>query len=167
MSGRGAVIVPNQIIASIICPDDLIATVTALTISIRIVGGAIGYAAYYHLLRTHFLKAVFKYLAPAVINAGVLSPKEFAQIAKALSGNLRALVPTFPAINTPEKVESVIHAARLCFVDSYHEVYFVSIAFGGAAIIAALFLPDITSLMDEHVAVQYQQGARHDRGDGE
>lgn len=154
--GVGAVIVPNQIIASIICPDDLIATITALTISVRIVGGAIGYAAYYHILRNNFIKAIFVYLAPVVIDAGVLSPFEFGQIAIALSGNLRSSVPSFPAIDTPEKVEAVIHAARQCFVDAYHDVYFVSIAFGGAAIIAALFLPDIGKLMDGHVAVQYQ-----------
>lgn len=158
--GVGAVIVPNQIIASIICPDDLIATITALTISVRIAGGAIGYAAYYHILRNNFIAAIFKYLAPAVIDAGVLSPLEFGQIATALSGNLRSAVPSFPAIDTPEKVAAVIHAGRQCFVEAYHEIYYVSIAFGGAAIVAACFLPDITGLMDGHVAVQYQVARR-------
>jgi len=30
-------------IATIICPDDLIATVAALTLAIRVIGGSIGY----------------------------------------------------------------------------------------------------------------------------
>ena len=158
--GVGAVIVPNQIIASIICPDDLIATITALTISIRIVGGAIGYAAYYHILRNNFIDAIFTHLAPAVIKAGVLSPLEFGQIAIALSGNLKGKIPSFDGVDTPEKVASIIHAGRQCFSDAYHEVYYVSIAFGGASIIAACFLPDIRHLMDGHVAVQYQVARR-------
>ncbi|KAL9079384.1 MAG: hypothetical protein Q9157_001730 [Trypethelium eluteriae] len=154
--GVGAVIVPLQIISTIICPDDLIATVTALTISVRIVGGVIGYAAYYHILRTEFLKAIFVYLAPVVIGSGVLDPIEFGEIAINLSGNLRSTIPQFPAIDTPEKVAAVIHAGRQCFSTAYHGVYYVSIAFGGAAILAACFLPDITKLMDNHIAVQYR-----------
>ena len=52
--GVGAVIIPNQIIASIVCPDDLIGSVTALTISVRVIGGAIAYAIYYNILRQKF-----------------------------------------------------------------------------------------------------------------
>jgi hypothetical protein len=33
----------DQILAAIICPDDLIATVTALTLAVRVIGGSIGY----------------------------------------------------------------------------------------------------------------------------
>jgi hypothetical protein len=33
----------NNFAATIICPDDLIATVAALTLAIRVIGGSIGY----------------------------------------------------------------------------------------------------------------------------
>jgi hypothetical protein len=33
----------TNIAAAIICPDDLIATVTALTLAVRVIGGSIGY----------------------------------------------------------------------------------------------------------------------------
>jgi hypothetical protein len=33
----------TKIAAAIICPDDLIATVTALTLAVRVIGGSIGY----------------------------------------------------------------------------------------------------------------------------
>lgn len=45
--GIGGIVVPASIITTIICPDDLIATIAALTLAIRVVGGAIGYAVYY------------------------------------------------------------------------------------------------------------------------
>lgn len=44
--GVGGVIIPCSIIAQIMCPDDLIATITAITLSIRYVGGAIGFTVY-------------------------------------------------------------------------------------------------------------------------
>lgn len=47
--GIGGIVVPASIITTIICPDDLIATIAALTLAIRVVGGAIGYAVYYNV----------------------------------------------------------------------------------------------------------------------
>ena len=44
--GIGGILVPASIITTIICPDDLIATVSALTLSIRVLGGAIGYVSH-------------------------------------------------------------------------------------------------------------------------
>jgi hypothetical protein len=37
--GIGGILVPASIITTIVCPDDLIATVSALTLSIRVIGG--------------------------------------------------------------------------------------------------------------------------------
>lgn len=45
--GIGGIVVPASIITTIICPDDLIATVAALTLSIRVIGGSIGYCVYF------------------------------------------------------------------------------------------------------------------------
>lgn len=47
--GIGGIVVPASIITTIICPDDLIATIAALTLAIRVLGGAIGYAVYYNV----------------------------------------------------------------------------------------------------------------------
>lgn len=47
--GVGGVIIPGSIIAQIVCPTELIATITAITLSIRYIGGAIGYTAYYNV----------------------------------------------------------------------------------------------------------------------
>lgn len=40
--GIGGIVVPASIAATIVCPDDLIATVAALTLAIRVVGGSVG-----------------------------------------------------------------------------------------------------------------------------
>jgi MFS family permease len=53
--GIGGILVPASIITTIICPDDLIATVSALTLSIRVLGGAIGYAVYYNVFFNKFV----------------------------------------------------------------------------------------------------------------
>ena len=47
--GIGGIVVPASIITTIICPDDLIATVAALTLAIRVIGGAVGYCVYYNV----------------------------------------------------------------------------------------------------------------------
>lgn len=44
--GIGGIVVPASIITMIVCPDDLIATVAALTLSVRVIGGSIGYCIY-------------------------------------------------------------------------------------------------------------------------
>lgn len=53
--GIGGIVVPASIITTIICPDDLIATVAALTLSIRVIGGSIGYCVYFVSSQTRFL----------------------------------------------------------------------------------------------------------------
>lgn len=47
--GIGGIVVPASIITTIICLDDLIATIAALTLAIRVIDGAIGYAVYYNV----------------------------------------------------------------------------------------------------------------------
>ena len=47
--GVGAVIIPCSIIAQLTAPPELIGTITAITLSIRYIGGAIGFSAYYNI----------------------------------------------------------------------------------------------------------------------
>lgn len=153
--GVGAVIVPCQIVSTIVCPDDLIATITALTISVRFVGGAIGYAAYYSVLRRHFIQNAYKYIVPAIAEIGIGNVTEYTDIVLAISGNLAATLHNFPGVDTPEKIDILVKAGQLAFSKSYPLVYLVSIAFGGAAFIASFFLPDVDKFMDGHIAVSY------------
>tara|TARA_R110002060_G_scaffold10817_20_gene15914 strand:- start:378 stop:1235 length:858 start_codon:yes stop_codon:yes gene_type:complete len=56
--GIGGIVVPASIITTIICPDDLIATIAALTLAIRVIGGAIGYTTYYNVFYNKFVPAL-------------------------------------------------------------------------------------------------------------
>lgn len=58
--GIGGILVPASIITTIVCPDDLIATISALTLAIRVVGGSIGYAIYYNVFYNKFVPILTK-----------------------------------------------------------------------------------------------------------
>jgi len=53
--GIGGILVPASIITTIVCPDDLIATVSAITLAIRVLGGVVGYAVYYNVFYNKFV----------------------------------------------------------------------------------------------------------------
>jgi MFS family permease len=53
--GIGGILVPASVITTIVCPDDLIATISALTLSIRVLGGVVGYAVYYNVFLNKFI----------------------------------------------------------------------------------------------------------------
>ena len=155
--GVGAVIIPNQIIASIVCPDDLIGSATALTLSVRIVGGSIGYAIYYNVLRQRFTKYATLYIGPVcVYGLHIFSIPEITQIATLIAANdKKALLSgQFPQINE-SNIAELITAGQRTYAASFPVVYYISIGFGVITVIAACFLPDISQFMDGHVAVQY------------
>jgi MFS-type transporter involved in bile tolerance (Atg22 family) len=60
--GIGGILVPASIITTIVCPDDLIATVSALTLSIRVLGGSIGYAVYYNVFYNKFVPLAVEHI---------------------------------------------------------------------------------------------------------
>ena len=65
--GIGGIVVPASIMTTIICPDDLIATVAALTLSIRVIGGAVGYTVYWQLLLGSVLVALVLSLPTGIV----------------------------------------------------------------------------------------------------
>lgn len=152
--GVGGVIIPNQIIITIICPDDLIATATALALTVRMVGGAIGFAIYYNVFQTKFIEESFATIVPAAVAAGVYNYDDIVQIALDIGHSyFEKSVYTFRQINSQDKYESIVMAGRIAFAPAFRQVWYVSLAFGGASVIASVFLGDISRFMDDHVAV--------------
>jgi hypothetical protein len=49
--------------------------------------------------------------------------------------------------------DAVVAAGQIAYSESYKWVYYASIGFGGVSILAACFLGEIASYMDDHVAV--------------
>ena len=170
--GIGGIVVPASIITTIICvsylslleqsytnifegPDDLIATVAALTLAIRVLGGSIGYCIYYNVFFNKFVPNAEYYIGGAMLEILKIENTTYIADAITLTGaSLLDGLKEIPGIaGNDQAYELVVAAGQEAYAQSYKYVYYVSIAFGGISILAACFLDDITKFMDDHVAV--------------
>jgi hypothetical protein len=149
--GVGGVLVPAATVAMIVTPDAVITTAAALSLSIRTVGGSIGYSIYYNVFATKLTGNLPTYVTEYAIKAGL--PLTSAE----------AFVTTF--LTTPEEIASiegatpaVIAAAtkgtQWAYSKSLSYVWFTSIAFGSMAIVCCLLLPSTKKYQTNRVAVQ-------------
>lgn len=152
--GIGGIVVPASIMTTIICPDDLIATIAALTLSIRVIGGAIGYTVYYNVFYNKLVPNLTKYVAIACVQNKIFDSKIIREIAELIGASLVDEILHVPGVDgNVTKWEILVRAGELAYAASYPYVYYASIAFGGIAIIASCLLGDINKYMDDHVAV--------------
>lgn len=152
--GVGGVLFPNQLVVTIITPDDLLATVTSLTFTIRGVGQVISVA----ILQNRFIHAVtknsIKYVAFPAFSVGFRSIDQITWMMYNLTAMpLTEYVQYLPTIDTPQKYDVLRLATQTAFIKSFPIVYYIGLAFGGAACIACFIMGDISKYMDEHVAV--------------
>ncbi|KAL4870445.1 hypothetical protein BDV12DRAFT_184457 [Aspergillus spectabilis] len=153
--GIGGIVVPASIITTIICPDDLIATISALTLSIRVVGGSIGYTIYYNVFVSKFAPNAEHYIGGVMVTKLNITDVELITEAIELTAaSLLQGLHHIPGIEGNEAAyDAVVKAGQLAYAASYKWVYYVSIVFGGISILAACFLGNIGAYMDDHVAV--------------
>ncbi|GAM89682.1 hypothetical protein ANO11243_077210 [Dothideomycetidae sp. 11243] len=153
--GIGGIVVPASIISTIVAPDDLIATVTALTLAIRVLGGSVGYCIYYNVFISKFVPILKATMLPVLLDE--LKITNFTTIVQALELTGASLIKDIlylPGIDGNVTAYNIIVASgQVAFAEGYKYVYYVSIAFGSISIIAACFLGDISQYMDDHVAV--------------
>ncbi|KAH2657656.1 hypothetical protein KXW90_002662 [Aspergillus fumigatus] len=153
--GIGGIVVPASIITTIICPDDLIATISALTLSIRVVGGSIGYTIYYNIFISKFVPNAKHFIGGVMgTKLNITNPAYIGEAIELTGASLLEELKTIPGIAGSEAAyNAVVAAGQLAYAESYKWVYYVSIAFGGISILAACFLGSISQYMDDHVAV--------------
>lgn len=152
--GIGGIVVPASIITTIICPDDLIATVSALTLSIRVIGGSIGYCAYFNVFVNKFTPNAIKYIGGTMVTQLNITNEEYIKEAILLtSASLLEPLREIPGLQSQKAWEAVVLAGQIAYADSYQWVYLASIPAGVVSIICACFLGDINKYMDDHVAV--------------
>lgn len=134
---------------------DLIATVAALTLSIRVIGGSIGYTIYYNIFISKFSSNAQHYIGGVMASKLNITNTTYIATAIELTGaSLITELRSIPGITGSEAAyEAVVRAGQIAFAESYKYVYYTSIAFGGVSILAACFLGDIQKYMDDHVAV--------------
>lgn len=144
--GIGGIIVPASVMTTIICPDDLIATISALTLSIRILGGAIGYTTYYNVLYSKLRPILATAVVGACIEAEVFNVTTVEEIGNLLAMSLNEEILVLVGGNQT-KSDIIVSAAQVAFSQAYKWVYYVSIPFGMVAVIAAYFLEDMSPYM--------------------
>ncbi|KAF8247960.1 MFS general substrate transporter [Wilcoxina mikolae CBS 423.85] len=155
--GIGGIVVPASIITTIICPDDLIATVAALTLAIRVIGGSIGYCVYYNVFINKFKPNAIHYIGGALYQMGIKDPKVIGEAIVLTGASMLEELHLLPGIaGNQTNYEILVKAGQLAFAESYKYVYLVSIAFGVVSILAACGLGDISKYMDDRVAVVIQ-----------
>ncbi|KNG48914.1 trichothecene efflux pump [Stemphylium lycopersici] len=161
--GVGGVIIPCSIIAQIACPDELIATVTAITLSIRYIGGAIGFAVYsnlfYRKVEDHLSTMLAKntIAAQAIVNPLSEEGRELIGIITSLMGSARfeevkQILATSPQVLQRDAFPIILRASQEAFALAYRWPYWISIAFGGVCFIAAFFVGNIRGLLTAHTA---------------
>ncbi|KAJ5041229.1 uncharacterized protein L3040_005777 [Drepanopeziza brunnea f. sp. 'multigermtubi'] len=153
--GVGGVIVPNQVIITVITPDDLIASVTALTVGLRCQAQVIGLAIFFNRFTHAVTQRAATTLVPAALQIGVF---DVAKIEAMVRGLTAMTVEEYAAV-LPElsagagNVRLVVAAAQACFGGAFRVVYLVTIAFGVTACVASLGIGDLGRYLDDHVAV--------------
>jgi hypothetical protein len=151
--GIGGIVVPASIITTIICPDDLIATVSALTLSIRVIGGSVGYCIYYNVFVSKFKVYAVEMIGGAMVSIGVTNKTYIIDAIELTGASLLPALKEIPGIaGNDTAYDIVVHAGQVAYAESYKYVYLASIAAGTISIIAACFLGDINKYMDDHVA---------------
>jgi hypothetical protein len=152
--GIGGIVVPASIMTTIICPDDLIATVTALTLAIRVVGGAIGYTVYYNIFLNKFIPKLSVNIALACFKNNIFNITTITEAAQLTGASLLPNILELPGVDGNVTIwNDIVLAGQESYAYAYPFVYYTSIAFGCVSIVASVFLGDISKYMDDHVAV--------------
>jgi len=161
--GVGGVLLPSQVVFSIISPDDLIGTSVALSIVVRAVGQVVGVSMYYNVFKTHLTNRVTNdltlFAVPALSNGLKPDPNlglvgTLTELITALAaGPLSRYAYLFPGIDTPKQIAAIELAGHNAYKGVFPILYLISIAWGATAIIASLFLTGITECIDDHVSV--------------
>lgn len=153
--GVGAVIIPSSIIAQIVCPPELIGTITAITLSIRYIGGAIGFTAYYNIFYHKLEGYLTDMVGYAIVANGIAEQTDVTTIgtlitlaSQAMFEDLAGYIQTSPTVGQKEiAYDVVVKATQEAFALGYRWPYWMSIAFGGVCFILAFGLKDIRKFL--------------------
>lgn len=149
--GVGGVLVPAATVAMIVTPDAVITTAAALSLSIRTVGGSIGYSIYYNIFATKLAQNLPVKIGEYAVKAGLplSSAEAFVGTFLTVPENVTE-VPGF----TPAVMAGAVRGSQWAFSESLKFVWLTSIAFGSMAIVCCLALPNTKKYATNRVAVQ-------------
>lgn len=132
------------------CTDALITTCAAISLSVRAVGGSIGYSIYFNIFQKKLTPRLPAYVAAGAIKAGLPVAE-----AETFVGALLAapdLLSSLPGI-TPAIIAAGTKGAQLAYAESLRYVWWTSISFGVAAMIAAFLVPSTKKFQTNRISV--------------
>lgn len=132
-----------------ISPDELIATATALVITVRFVGGAVGYSIYYAIFVPKLTKLIPETIAAYAIQAGLPAADATTFVGTLLTTPAEAV--TLPGV-TATILAAATEGSRWAYARALSFVWFTSIPFGIISVVIAICMPDIRVYMTERVA---------------
>lgn len=155
--GTGGVLVPNQVIITVITPDDLIASVTALTVGLRAQAQVLGLSIFYNRYVYQVTTKSYKTIVPALIISGVFDIDTITSFITDLTAvpfkELYLMIPGLVGSANAANYEMTAKAVVECFSEAIKFVWWITVPFGVCACVVAAFMGDVSQYMDEHVAV--------------
>ena len=148
--GLGGMIVPTATVALLVCPDELITTCAALSLSVRAVGGAIGYTIYYNVFVQKLTPRLPTSIATYAIKAGLPPASAEAFVGTLLTDPTKIM--SIPGV-TAKVLAAATYGSQWAYAESLKYVWYTSIAFGICAIICVAFLPSTAKYQTNRVAV--------------
>ena len=130
-------------------PDDFIATATALSLAIRVIGGSIGYSIYFNVFGNKLTTELPAQVAKFAIGAGLpaSSAVEFVGTFLTVPANITRVPGVTPAI-----IAAATKGSQWAYAEALKMVWLVSIPFGVCAIVACCFLGNTSRFMTNRVA---------------
>ncbi|KAI1612526.1 putative major facilitator superfamily transporter [Exophiala viscosa] len=148
--GVGGVLVPSATVALIVVPDALLATTAALSLSIRTIGGSIGFTIYYNIFVNKLTTMLPESVAEYAIAAGLSAADATAFVTTFLTDP--AAIESAPGY-TPAIAKAATLGTSWAYAGALKYVWYVSIPFGVLAMISAAFVPNIKKYQTNRVAV--------------
>lgn len=148
--GVGGMIVPTAALALLVTPDALITTCAALSLSVRTVGGSIGYSIYYNIFVTKLATRLPAYVAEYAVEAGLPLTEAKLFVETLLLDPTKAL--SVPGV-TPKILAAAQYGSRWAYADSLKYVWYTSIAFGLCSMVCCALLPSTRKYQTNRVAV--------------
>ncbi|KAI8935345.1 hypothetical protein NX059_007930 [Plenodomus lindquistii] len=151
--GVGGVLVPAATVAMLVCPDSIITTAAALSLSIRTVGGTIGYSIYYNVFITKLTEKLPVLTAEYAIKAGLPLSSAESFVGLFLTEPAKLATTPIPGV-TPAIIAAATKGTQWAYSESLKYVWLTSIAFGCVAVVCTILLPSTAKYQTNRIAVQ-------------
>lgn len=154
--GVGGVLLPSQVVFSIISPPELIGASVALSIVVRSIGQVVGVSMFYNIFRQKVTASVYNnvdtFIIPAAGIVG-LDPVAIEGLVATLTGGPFSAYAHLFNVTSQAQIDQIVRGGHEVYKVCFSEIYLVSVAFGGAAILCFFFITDIRKFINDHVAV--------------